>query len=161
MASHLELSVPTIKNYLKRLSDFYLAFKISPYSKNIKRSLLKASKVYLYDWTSIKDKAKRFENYVASEIQTLLHFWMEASGEKHSLFYIRNKEKQETDFLILKENKPWLLIEAKYSDGPVARHHYDVSCALGNIPLVQVCREENVLVQQKKNIFRISASRFF
>ena len=161
LASHLELSVPTIKNYLKRLSDFYLAFKISPYSKNIKRSLLKASKVYLYDWTSIKDKAKRFENYVASEIQTLLHFWMEASGEKHSLFYIRNKEKQETDFLILKENKPWLLIEAKYSDGPVARHHYDISSALGNIPLVQVCREENVLVQQKKNIFRISASRFF
>lgn len=161
LASHLELSVPTIKNYLKRLSDFYLAFKISPYSKNIKRSLLKASKVYLYDWTRIKDEAKRFENYVAGEIQTLLHFWMEASGEKHSLFYIRNKEKQETDFLILKENKPWLLIEAKYSDGPVARHHYDISCALGNIPLVQVCREENVLVQQKKNIFRISASRFF
>ena len=161
LASHLELSVPTIKNYLKRLSDFYLAFKVSPYSKNIKRSLLKASKVYLYDWTRIRDKAKRFENYVACEIQTLIHFWMDASGEKYSLFYLRNKEKQETDFLILKENKPWLLIEAKYSDGPVARHHYDISCALGNIPLVQVCRKENILVQQKKNIFRISASRFF
>lgn len=161
LASHLELSVPTIKNYLKRLSDFYLAFKISPYSKNIKRSLLKASKVYLYDWTRIRDEAKRFENYVACEIQTLIHFRMDASGEKYSLFYLRNKEKQETDFLVLKENKPWLLIEAKYSDGPVARHHYDISCALGNIPLVQVCREENILVQQKKNIFRISASRFF
>ena len=161
LASHLELSVPTIKNHLKRLSDFYLAFKISPYSKNIKRSLLKASKVYLYDWIRIKDESRRFENYVACEIQTLLYLWMDASGEKYSLFYIRNKEKQETDFLILKENKPWLLIEAKHSDSPVARHHYDISSALGNIPLVQVCREENILVQQKKNIFRISASRLF
>ena len=84
LASHLELSVPTIKNYLKRLSDFYLAFKISPYSKNIKRSLLKASKVYLYDWARIKDQPKRFENYVACEIQNLIHFWMDASGEKYS-----------------------------------------------------------------------------
>ncbi len=161
LASHLEVSVPTVKNYLKRLSDFYLAFKISPYSKNIKRSLLKASKVYLYDWTRVKDEARRFENYVACEIQALLHLWTDASGERFSLFYIRNKEKQETDFLILKEDKPWLLVEAKYSDSPVARHQCDTSHALGEIPLVQVCRQENVLVQQKKNIFRASASRFF
>ncbi|MCG2712480.1 MAG: ATP-binding protein [Candidatus Omnitrophica bacterium] len=161
LASHLELSVPTIKNYLKRLADFYLAFKISPYSKNIKRSLLKASKIYLYDWTRIKDQAKRFENYVACEIQTLIHFWMEVSGEKYSLFYVRNKEKQETDFLILKENKPWCLLEAKYSDSVVAGHHHDISFALGGIPLVQVCREEGVALAQKKNIFRISASQLF
>ena len=161
LASHLELSVPTIKNYLKRLSDFYLAFKISPYSKNIKRSLLKASKVYLYDWTRIGDQAKRFENYVACELQAVIRFWGDASGERYSLFYIRNKEKKETDFLILKENKPWCLIEAKYSDSPVAKHHFDISSALGAIPLVQVCREEGVALQEKKNIFRISASRLF
>jgi len=161
LASHLELSGPTIKNYLKRLSDFYLIFKISPYSKNIKRSLLKASKVYLYDWTRISDQAGRFENFVACEIQALIHFWMDSSGEKYSLSYIRNKEKQETDFLILKENKPWCLIEAKYSDSPVDRHHYDISCTLGGIPLVQVCREDNIALQEKKNIFRISASRLF
>ena len=161
LASHLELSMPTIKNYLQRLSDFYLAFKISPYSKNIKRSLIKASKVYLYDWTRIEDRAKRFENYVACELQTLIHFWMDASGEKYSLFYIRTKDKKEIDFLILKENKPWCLIEVKYSDGTVDKHHYDISCALGHIPFIQVCREENIAVQQKKNIFRISASKLF
>ena len=161
LASHLESTIPTIKNYLRRLSDFYLAFKISPYSKNIKRALLKAPKVYLYDWTNINDKAKRFENYVACEIQTLIHFWMEATGKKYSLFYIRTKEKQEIDFLILKGNAPWLLIEAKYSNVPLAKHHFTISKALGNIPFVQVCREENIAVQHKKNIFRISASRLF
>ena len=68
IASHLELSGPTVKNYLRRLEDFYLAFKVHPYSKNIKRALLKSPKCYLYDWTAIEDEGKRFENYTAMEL---------------------------------------------------------------------------------------------
>ncbi len=160
LASHLELSSPTIKNYLKRLEDFYLAFKIHPYSKNIKRALLKAPKCYLYDWTRVEDPAKRFENYVAAELLSRIYLWRDASGSKYSLFYIRNKEKQETDFLLLKNKVPWLLIEAKYSDGPIESHHYHNQNALGGIPFVQLCRKEGVCKMEAKNSFRISASRF-
>ncbi|MDI6793775.1 MAG: DUF4143 domain-containing protein [bacterium] len=91
LASHIEVSSPTIKNYLKRLEDFYLAFRIYPYSKNIKRSLLKASKCYLYDWTQIKDPGKRFENYVAVELKIQMSLWMDAGEDRYSLFYVRNK----------------------------------------------------------------------
>ena len=160
LTSHLELSNPTVKSYLKRLEDFYLAFRVYPYSKNIKRSLLKAPKCYLYDWTRIKDSGKRFENYVAVELVTQMNLWMDASGEDYSLFYIRNKEKQETDFLLLKNNKPWLLIETKLSDGGIPAHHYAIQSMLNNIPLVQVCREEGVCKLERKNSYRISASRF-
>ena len=159
LASHLELTSPTVKNYLKRLEDFYLSFRIYPYSKNIKRSLLKAPKCYLYDWTRVKDEAKRFENYVAVELNTLLSLWTDAAGEKYSLFYIRNKEKQETDFLITQSEKPWLLIETKYSDGPIPKHHIETQEMLNGIPLVQLCREKNIAVMQQKNTYRISASR--
>ncbi|MBI4063229.1 MAG: ATP-binding protein [Elusimicrobia bacterium] len=161
LASHLEISPPTIKNYLRRLSDFYLVFKIDPYSKNIKRSLLKAPKCYLYDWTRSNDEGRRFENYVAVELNTLLHLWADASGERYSLFYIRTKQKEETDFLILKNDSPWLLIEAKLSDERVAAHHYKIQAMLGNIPLVQVCLQEGVCLMERKESFRISASRFF
>ena len=161
IASHIELSLPTIKNHLKRLIDFYLIFQLRPYSKNIKRSLLKAPKIYLYDWTHIKNPAARFENYVACELQSRLSLWNNTSGEQYHLFYTRNKEKQETDFLIVKEDLPWCLIESKYSDKMVAQHHQTTSSALGNIPVVQICREEGIAVQQKKNIYRVSASRFF
>ena len=160
LASHINISPPTVKNYLKRLEDFYLSFRIYPYSKNIKRSLLKASKCYLYDWTRIKDIAKRFECYVAVELKTQLNLLADASGEKYSLFYIRDKEKKETDFLITKEDKPWLLIETKLSDSSILNHHFQMQKALGNIPLVQVCREEKICSLQKKNAYRISASRF-
>lgn len=160
LASHLELSNPTIKNYLKRLEDFYLAFKLRPYSKNIKRALLKAPKCYLYDWTRVKDPGKRFENYVAVELMSQIHLWMEASGDRYSLFYIRTKEKEETDFLILKNNTPWLLLEAKLSDGPLSPHHHKVQASLGDLPFVQLCREEGIAQMEGKNCFRISASRF-
>lgn len=161
LASHLELSSPTIKNYLRRLNEFYLVFKVSPYSRNIKRALLKAPKCYLYNWSIVKDEGKRFENYVACELNASLQLWQEASGEKYSLFYIRDKEKHETDFLIVREDKPWLLVETKYSDSPIETHHLTAASALGGIPVVQVCFEGNIAVQQKKNAFRISASRFF
>ena len=42
---------------------------------------------------------RRFENYVASELMARIHLWMDLSGERYSLFYIRRKDKKETDFL--------------------------------------------------------------
>jgi len=158
IASHLELSPPTIKSHLRRLEDFYLVFKVHPYSKNVKRALLKAPKCYLYDWTRLKDPSKRFENYVAVELLTRLHLWMEGSENRFALFYIRTRQKEETDFLILKNGQPWLLVETKLSDGPIAAHHHRMQAALGGVPFIQLCREDGVCVEEA-NCFRISASR--
>mgnify|MGYP001606253920 CR=1 FL=1 len=160
LAAHLESNPVTIKNYLQKLQDFYLAFKIMPYSRNIKRSLLKASKWYLYDWARIKDPHKRFENYIAVELNSRLSQWQDLTGTEFALAYLRDKNKRETDFLILKERRPWLMIEVKYSDAPIDSHHIAVSNILGGIPVVQVCFENNIAAQEKKNAFRLSASRF-
>lgn len=159
LASHLELSSPTVKNHLKRLEDFFLAFKVHPYSKNIKRSLLRAPKCYLYDWTRVQNPAKRFENYLAVELLTQLRLWTDATAEHFELFYIRTKQKEETDFLIVKDKTPWLLLEAKLADGPIPGHHHKIRAMLGNVPFVQVCRQEGVCLLEQKNCWRISASR--
>jgi len=160
LATHLETNPPTIKNYLKRLEDFYLSFRVIPYTRNIKRSLLKAAKWYLYDWTRITDTSKRFENYIAVELKTLLSLWSDSTGMDYALCYIRTKDKKETDFLILKQDKPWLLIEVKLSASPLEAHHYSTSQSLGHIPIVQLCHEKNIAAQHKNNVFHISASRF-
>jgi hypothetical protein len=161
LASHLQVSPVTVKNYLKRLEDFYLVFSIPPYSKNIKRSLLKTRKYYLYDWSKIKDKAVRFENYVACELNARLSLWGQFTGDEYALYYIRNKQKQETDFLILNNGKPWLLAESKLSDYSIAAHHFESMNSLGDIPFVQVCFEPGIMALQKKNACRISANRLF
>lgn len=161
MASHLQISAVTVKNYLRRLEDFYLAFSIRPYSRNIKRSLLKAGKYYLYDWTRIAAPGARFENYVACELRARLLLWGDATGDDFRLFYVRNKQKQETDFLVVRNGKPWLLAEAKLSDGAVEYHHLQTTEALNNIPFVQICRQPGVASIQKRNIYRVSAVRVF
>jgi hypothetical protein len=161
LASHLQISPVTVKNYLRRLGDFYLTFVIRPYSKNIKRSLLKAGKHYLYNWSHIREESARFENYVACELMARLHLWRDASGLDFSLWYIRNKEKQETDFLVVRDSEPWLLVECKLSDGSIDPHHRHTSRALGDIPVVQVCRQEGIASLHAKRMYRMSASRLF
>lgn len=161
LASHIQISPATVKNYLRRLEDFYLTFSIRPYSRNIKRSLLKAGKYYLYDWTRIENRGLRFENYVACELKTLIVLWGDASGEDFSLFYIRNKQKQETDFLIVRDGMPWLLVEVKLTDGSIDRHHFDTIRALGGVPLIQVCMNPDVASLEKRNVYRMSANRLF
>ena len=161
LASHIQISPATVKNYLRRLEDFYLIFSIRPYSKNIKRSLLKAGKYYVYDWTRIDSKGTRFENYVACELRSRLMLWGDATGDDFSLFYIRNKQKQETDFLVVRNDSPWLLVESKLTDGPIERHHLENMSALQNVPFVQVCLEPGIASMQKRNAYRISACRLF
>ncbi len=72
------------------------------------------------------------------------------TGLAFDLYYVRNKQKQETDFLITRERDPWLLIEAKLSDQPVEGHHLAAAEALGTIPVVQVCRQSGVAVAQRE-----------
>lgn len=161
IASHIQVSPITAKKYLHRLEDFYLLFSIRPFSKNIKRSLLKSPKIYFYDWTLPVSPGARFENYVACELYSRTTLWSEETGDDFSLFYIRNKQKQETDFLITRNKKPWLLVEAKLKDCLIERHHFNTIEALNNIPFVQICLENGIASLQKKNVYRISASRFF
>jgi len=160
VASHLESNPVTIKNYLKKLEDFYLTFKVIPYSNNIKRAILKAAKWYLFDWTAIKDPYKRFENFVGAQLYARLSAWQDLTGTEFILSYIRDKNKRETDFVIIKDRKPWAMVEVKYSDSSVNSHQGVIAQVLGGIPVVQVCYQEGVASQDKKNIYRLSASKF-
>lgn len=160
LAGHIQVSPVTVKNYLRRLEDFYLGFSVPPYSRNIKRALLKARKFYLFDWAVIPDEGNRFETFVACQLRARLSLWADASGERFNLFYVRDKDKRETDFLIVRDDRPWLLIEAKLSDQPVAAHHRTTARALGGVPVVQMVREPGVAAMEAPGIYRASASRF-
>jgi predicted AAA+ superfamily ATPase len=161
LAGDIQVSPATVKNYLRRLDDFFLTFSLRPFTRNITRSLLKAPKFYLYDWTRVTDPASRFENYVACELLCRMRLWSDSTGLAFNLHYVRNKQKEESDFLLTRDGAPWLLIEAKLSDQPVAGHHLAVAAALGNIPVVQVCRLPGVVQAQRERVWRMSADRLF
>ena len=157
----LELNHETVKNYIKYLNLLYLTFQIKPYHKRQKYSVKKEQKLYFHDWTRIQNESCKFENFVACELLSLISLWTDAGLANAELYYLRQKNKSETDFLIVKDNRPWLMIEVKLNDTEIEAHHYKLSETLGNIPVVQIVLNGDHIIKKDNNAFVISAHRFF
>jgi predicted AAA+ superfamily ATPase len=95
------------------LKNLYFCFTIQPWSKNLTRALVKEPKIYLWNWALIEDSGARLENFVASHLYKAVQFWTDCGFGEYGLYYLRDKEKREVDFLITKDRKPWILVEAK------------------------------------------------
>ncbi|MEA1921173.1 MAG: ATP-binding protein [Pseudomonadota bacterium] len=160
LAKDINASYATAANYLAALELGYLIFRISPYHDKIARSLKKEQKAYFYDWTRAENAASRFENYVAVELQSRINLWQDAGYGTFVLNYIRDRDGRETDFLIVREKKPWLLLEVKLSSSAIDYHHRKNRQVLGNIPFVQIVFEDNVAESKADGTCQMSASRF-
>lgn len=116
LARDLEASVPTIKRWTAYMKDLYYLFEIKPYTRKIARSLLREGKIYLWDYGAIRNEAVRFENLVALHLLKTCDFWTDTGEGVFDLRFLRNKEKQEIDFLIVRDGVPWLPVEVKMAD---------------------------------------------
>ena len=156
----LEVAHDTVRRWLNYLEELYYFFEIKPWGKSIPRTLKKEGKLYLYDWTEITDEAIKFENLVACQLIKACHYWTDTGEGLFDLHYIRNKEKQEIDFLISKNKKPWLTIECKYSDVKIDHKIVDKFMTYTKCPHIQVVYKKNVkqIIDQK---MVISASFLF
>ena len=112
----LEVSHRAITSWLNILESFYYHFRIYPYTSRLIRSIKKEPKIYLYDWSEIENEGARFENLVASHLLKFTNYLYEKEGYKAELFYLRNVDKKEVDFLVTIDNKPWFAVEVKLSD---------------------------------------------
>ncbi|MCY4513076.1 MAG: AAA family ATPase [Bdellovibrionales bacterium] len=105
----------TVREWVLLSEMLYYGFFVRPYSKGLKRSLRSEPKFYLYDILQIpkSETAKRLENLTALHLIKICHFWTDTGEGLFDLFFVRNKEKKEVDFLITKDKHPWMLIECK------------------------------------------------
>lgn len=115
LANKVNVSSDTVRRWIKTLEAFFYCFTIQPWSKNIPRSLIKEPKTYLWDWVNVVDDGSRLENFVASHLLKSVHYWTDFGLGQYALRFIRDKEKREVDFLVLRDNKPWFLVEVKSS----------------------------------------------
>jgi predicted AAA+ superfamily ATPase len=122
LREELEVSFDTIRRWMQYLFELYYAFEIKPFSFKISRSLKREGKLYLWDYSEIMDKAARFENLIAAHLLKACHYWTDTGEGLFELFYLRTKEKQEIDFLIVKDKKPWLPVEVKENDTSPSPH---------------------------------------
>jgi len=114
-AKKVRVSDTTARRWINVLEAFYYCFTIKPWSVNISRTLLKEPKIYLWDWSVIEDKGARIENFAACHLLKACHAWTDLGFGKFELYFLRDKEKREVDFLITQNQKPWILLEVKSS----------------------------------------------
>lgn len=116
LANKVRITANTARSWLKVLGSLYYCFGIRPWSKNVSRSLLKEPKYYLYDWSLVDDEAAKAENMVASHLLKSVDFWNDTGAGDFDLFFLRDKDKREVDFVVTRGDKPWFLVEVKLSD---------------------------------------------
>ncbi len=155
----LEINFATAKKYLKYLELAYVLFSIKPYHKKIQNAIKKETKVYFYDWTKAATPGAKFENYIACELLTLVHLWNGSGQGTMDLQFVKLKGQSEIDFLITKDQKPWLLIEAKLSEEGISSSHKTLAEHLGGIPLVQVVQKAGVAKRLPNGVFVVSVER--
>ena len=128
LAREVRVSVDTIRRWIDTLCNLHLGFLVRPWFKNISRSLRKEPKWFLRDWASIEDAGDKAETFVACHLLKAVDGWNDMGLGRFELGYLRDKEKREVDFLVVRDGKPWFLAEVKYHEAsmsPALKYYQD------------------------------------
>lgn len=115
----LQVAHKTVQNWLSILEKLFVLFRIPPFGSPKIRAVKKEMKAYLWDWSTVSDNGARFENFVACQLLKYCHFIEDAEGYPMDLRYIRDTDKREIDFVVLKEGKPLFAVECQLKDNPI------------------------------------------
>ncbi|MEJ0039052.1 MAG: ATP-binding protein [Gammaproteobacteria bacterium] len=121
LAQVLGISGPTARSWVELLEKLYLVFLLPPYSSRLSRSIRKDRRVFFFDCAAAYDDSggAQLENVVASSLLKFVQFRKDTAGESWDLFYLRDKEGREVDFVVTLNRKVQWLIEVKTSDNEV------------------------------------------
>jgi predicted AAA+ superfamily ATPase len=116
LARQCQVSVDTVGRWIGTLESLYYCFRVPPLQANLARALRKQPKYYLWDWSLVRDPGARFENLVASALKKAADYWTEAGYGSFGLCFVRDKDGNEVDFCLTRDDRPWLLVEAKLGE---------------------------------------------
>ena len=156
IAQKIQISPKTAKLWLEALNRMYICFSIWPYTKRLPRAVQKPPKVYFFDNADLiseNEEGPRFENLIATHLLKKIHYLEDSKGLQFELKYIRDKEFREVDFVILKDNKIFALIEVKFSDDKISKSLQYYSEKLKPKHSIQIVA--NLKQEYKKNNCRV------
>ncbi len=117
IAEDVGIAPNTVKKYISILESLYIVFRITPFAKNIARSLVKEPKLYFYDTGLVKgDNGIKLENFVAVCLSKHCYAKTDYEGKNYVLHYLRTKDGIEVDFAITKEGIVEQIFEVKHKD---------------------------------------------
>lgn len=117
----LQVSQKTVAHWVDILERVYYLFRIYPFGSEKIKSLKKAPKTYLWDWSEVENPGSRFENLVASQLLKYCHFLEDSEGHKMELRYLRDTHQREVDFVVIKNKKPLFAVECKSGEKEISK----------------------------------------
>ena len=129
LANTTRLAKQTIEHYLFIMENTYIIRLLRPFSRNIRSELFKLPKLFFYD-TGIMQMLwlKRLQQEIIGQVfESAIFGELAKSHPRDELFYWRNKDKKEIDFILNRQNIP-LPIEVKLNFGqftPTAVNYFN------------------------------------
>ncbi len=109
----LQVAHESVERWIKIFERMYFCFRVPPFGSRNIRAVKKEQKLYLWDWSSVAGEGPRFENFIASHLLKFCHFIEDTEGYAMDLRFLRDTDKREADFVVLKEGKPLFAVECK------------------------------------------------
>jgi predicted AAA+ superfamily ATPase len=109
----LQVAHETVDRWINIFERMYYCFRIAPYGPRKVRAVKKEKKLYLWDWSIISEEGPKFENFIASHLLKYCHFVEDTEGFKMDLRFLRDTDKREIDFVVLKDEEPLFAVECK------------------------------------------------
>jgi predicted AAA+ superfamily ATPase len=145
LSEDIGVSPNTVKRYVEILEALYIVFLVHPFARDVARSLRKIPKLYFFDSGLVRgDEGSIFENLVALSLLKRLWSLEDRDGRPRRLAYLRTKEGKEVDFVLVEEERPTLMVEAKVRDREVtpALHYFRERYGIPGAQLVVDLRQE-------------------
>jgi len=120
LAQEVGVAVDTVRRWVDLLERLHFGFRVRPWFTNVTKALRKEPKWFLRDWSGIEDAGARAETFVACHLLKAVEGWSDLGLGRFELRYLRDKLKREVDFLVVRDRKPWCLVEVKASDTRVS-----------------------------------------
>ena len=116
LAREVGVAVDTARRWVDLLGRLHDGFLVRPWFANVAKALRKEPKWFLRDWSAIDDLGARAETMVACHLLKAVEGWTDLGLGRFELRYLRDKMKREVDFLVVRDRKPWFLVEVKHAD---------------------------------------------
>ncbi|MBI4858692.1 MAG: ATP-binding protein [Candidatus Riflebacteria bacterium] len=107
----LQVSHDTVERWIGILERLYVCYRIPPFGSKRIRAVRKEKKLYFWDWSCVPDAGARFENMVASQLLKYCHFIEDTEGYAMELRFIRDTDKREIDFAVLRDGRAEFAVE--------------------------------------------------
>jgi len=116
----LQVAHETVEGWLKIFERMYYCFRIPPFGPPKVRAVKKEQKLYLWDWSLIEEAGPRFENFIASQLLKYCQFIEDTEGYRMELRFLRDTDKREIDFVVIKDGKPEFAVECKTGEKDIS-----------------------------------------